>query len=133
MAYRCFLDPQATRRVPLRVEVDEKNLLPHLSKGCREIDCGRRLPDAAFLVDDSENLSLTDNVLDGGFLRVGFYRTDLGLIGDLGGSLSDMNLYRFNINGRTGRISSLVILLIGRLTKRSIAYLISMRLAFISL
>src|SRR5438046_6871459 len=52
-----LIDPQAGRRVALRVEVDEQGRALRESEAGREVDSGRGLAHAALLVDESDGLT----------------------------------------------------------------------------
>ena len=48
------LDPDAARRVALRIRIDEQRLALGDRQGGREVDGGRRFTDATFLVGNSD-------------------------------------------------------------------------------
>jgi len=58
-----LLNAEPARGITLRIKIDQKHLLAHLTERSREVDCRRRFPDAAFLVDDRHDLRLAHHML----------------------------------------------------------------------
>lgn len=50
------LEAEAAGRVALRIRVDDEHLFAHGAEFGSQIDAGRRLADAAFLIDDRDGL-----------------------------------------------------------------------------
>jgi hypothetical protein len=55
-AARAAVDAEPGRGVALRVEIDDQHMLADGGQGCAEIDRGRGLADAAFLIGDRQTL-----------------------------------------------------------------------------
>jgi hypothetical protein len=52
---RCAIDPEARRRVALRIEVDHQNGVSSLREGRGQVHRGRGLGDAALLIGDTHD------------------------------------------------------------------------------
>ena len=51
-----ILQTKRTRRVSLRIEIDQQHAQTFLRERATEIDCGRRFSDAAFLIGNGNDL-----------------------------------------------------------------------------